>query len=1099
MMDENPFAKYVTQSSQPDTGENPFAKYVRGSGAKPAQTSTRGNFFNQSDEPQQPQRSGVAMNALAGLNEGIYGTLGAPVDAVTWALNQGIRGANAVTGADLPQIKEPFGGSRSISKAFGTLGVPEPETVEATTTGEKIARGLGQGAGYTIAPEAALAGLGRAGLANVAPKATEAAGQLLGKAASPGAVATNAAIGGAAGAGSTAAMEAVPDPWKPYAGLAGGLGAGGLAAAGSMVPQGVREAGRVVGDYLAPLSAKGQERTAARIMRDAASNPTEVRETLANLPDDLVPGSKPTTFQVTGDMGLGGLERQAATRAPAEFNQRRAEQNAARVGALEGIQPGGAPEAVSQAVRGRLAQIDQETTAAIDAARKQALAGADRAVGGLPAIEQRAGAAADAARQRATGAADAIGGRGQPEEYGSTIRAAIRSAEDAARAKERALWDAVDPGWTLALEAGNVRTMAQDIARSIPDTAKPMSGEEADIFGAAARLNGVVSFRRVDALRSRISTEMRRELVENGQSPTYARLSRLRGAIEDDLQGVINRRVAEEADAVARGEMRAEDTIVARVGGWRDAWYERQAEAGAINSAGVGGNAGERSAAVLGSRGTAGEAGRRAGYSPGDQGLPRDDGLVPNFDQAARERLTAATDSTRERAQTFNRGTPAAITRREGQTGPYRIGDAAVPGKVFVSGPKGGEEVARFRQIVGDGPAMDALSEYAASQLRRYALQPDGTISPSRLETWRRMYADALRAFPALDARLSDADRAARTLTETLDVARETTRLTDSLRKLVRPDGTIDPTWFANWRRNNAGAVRAHPELERQFSDAAAAAETLTAATEAKATRLKEYQAGLVGRLVGAEDPADVTRIIGGIFSRQDAVAQMQRLVRETANDPQAREGLRKAVADHIRTRMTGNTEGGTSGQALLKSDQFQTFVKQNRAALATVFKPEEVSAIQAIAADLQRANRSLAAVRIPGQSNTAQDLTAIAKSKETSLLGKIILAAGAAAGAGADGMTGGLVGLLGARTLAGMREAGLQRVDDIVKDAMLNPDRARILLSKVPVEPDQGQVLALAQRYRRAATASAAVTMAQPNERQREPLRITVGPQAWD
>lgn len=224
------------QAPQPANGPAPRIEMVKASsaglfddlipqqGAADKQAPSGAGLFDDLI-PQKSQRSGVAMNALAGLNDGIYGTLGAPVDAATWLVNQGIRGVNAVAGSDLPQIKEPVGGSKSISKAFGAVGVPEPETVQATTTGEKIARGAGQGAGYTIAPEAALAGLGRAGLANVAPKVAEAAGQAFGRAASPGAVATNAAIGSASGAGSTAAMDAVPDPWKPYAGLAGGLGA----------------------------------------------------------------------------------------------------------------------------------------------------------------------------------------------------------------------------------------------------------------------------------------------------------------------------------------------------------------------------------------------------------------------------------------------------------------------------------------------------------------------------------------------------------------------------------------------------------------------------------------------------------------------------------------------------------------------------------------------------------------------------------------------------------------------------------------------------------------------------------------------------------
>jgi hypothetical protein len=430
------------------------------------------------------------------------------------------------------------------------------------------------------------------------------------------------------------------------------------------------------------------------------------------------------------------------------------------------------------------------------------------------------------------------------------------------------------------------------------------------------------------------------------------------------------------------------------------------------------------------------------------------------------------------------------------------MADAAVPGKVFVSGPRGGEEVARFRQIVGDGPAMDALAGYAASQIRRIAMNPDGTVNPGRLGTWRRAHADALRAFPELDQRFANAARATEALTAAMDVQTSTAKLTDSLRKLAGADGTVDPAKFAAWRRSNAAELRVFPELEQRFGDAAKAGEALAAATEARNARLADYQRGIVGRLLKVEDPADVTRTVGSIFGRQDAVATMERLAKETAGDPNARDGLRKAVAEHIKQTFTGNTEAAASGQALMKSDQFQTFMRKNARALEVVFSPEEVATMKAVAADLQQANRSLVATRIPGQSNTAQDLQDVAQSRETSVLGKILLAAGGAGGAALDGVAGGLVGVLGVNTVRNMRQAGLRKVDDILVDAILNPERAKILLSKVPVRPDAGLAKRLGSLYQRAANASAAVGADLPEDEdgqgaaRREPLRITVTPE---
>lgn len=70
---------------------------------------------------------------------------------------------------------------------------------------------------------------------------------------------------------------------------------------------------------------------------------------------------RPTTFQLAGNMGLGALERASAAQNPAQFMQRRADQNTARVGARETIQPKGGPEQVVNSLRQNLAALDQQT------------------------------------------------------------------------------------------------------------------------------------------------------------------------------------------------------------------------------------------------------------------------------------------------------------------------------------------------------------------------------------------------------------------------------------------------------------------------------------------------------------------------------------------------------------------------------------------------------------------------------------------------------------------------------------------------------------------------------------------------------------------
>jgi hypothetical protein len=785
--------------------------------------------------------------------------------------------------------------------------------------------------------------------------------------------AENAAWGGALGAATGAVASPVID------------------AAGAALRGGVR-AGR---DALAPFTQGGREAMAARTLDSAATDPQAVRQSLAGGPQQLVPGSMPTTFQQTGDMGLGALERGVATRHPAEFMTRRGEQNTARIEALEGIQPGGDPMQVSAAVRQQFRFIDETT---------------QREINDLTAA--------------ASSRAERIGGTGTPDSYGEGLRSALTRAEQTAREQERALWRAVDPDNSLALGTGNVRQEAQTIARGIAPTARPMEGEEAALFKVIEGLKPSIKFNHASALRSRISTALRQELFANGRSPVYARLSQLREAVERDLEGVIAQKTAQEADAVAAGTMQAAETVSARVQEWADAWTAKRGAqaAGGGDFFGSGSDGAGGQTAFSGVRGTAGEAG--AGF----RGPSRDPGLSADaggqFDRAALDRLRAASAATKQRAETFDRGTPGQVLRRSGQSGPYNVPAAVVPQRIFKPDPAGAASVQEYRRAVGDGEAMRILRDYTASDLRRIAERPDGTLDPNKLELWRRRYADALKAFP---------------------------------------------------------------DLDRQMTDAARATAALDEAAIARRAALDNYQKGIIGRLLNVADPDEVTRYVGAIFGRQDSIALMRRLLSEAGNDPAAREGIRKSVVDYLRLRFIGNTEAATTGQGTIRSDRFQEFIKQNRAALRMVLSEKELQSVAAIADDLQRANRSVAAVKLPGGSNTAQD-TLSAGRGSGSLLGRFWQVAAASGGFLSSGGWGALAAWLGTRAVMSMRAAGVQKVDELIRDALLDPGLANILLLKTPFQPDKGAAALLGTRYRNIVARLPAIGMAQDG--QEEPAR---------
>lgn len=954
--------------------------------------------WSDADAPAQPKErapvvpSGLWNNLTAGANDAIYSTLGAPVDAATWITNKAVQGINAATGAELPQARPDLpGSSRWLARTGEAVGVNDPAKVQATSTEEKLARAAGTGAGGMIAPEAALGALGRAGV--VGEGALNTLGQVFGRSASAGDAAVNAGVGAAAGIGGHMAGQVVPEPWRPLAEAAGSMAGGAVGVGAVAAGRGAAGLPQAWRDFRL-TDPEAQERAAGSRIQEWASDPYAVRDALER-PSELVPGSKPTTFQAAGDMGLGALERATDSRYPAEFMQRRAEQNTARVGALQDIQPQGAPEMVVQALRQNLEALDAAT-----------------------------GQAVEGATGRARDAAARLGGEGAPESYGAGIRQQIMDAREVVKKRERALWRAVDPSDSLNLHGTGTRQAARAIVRELPKSAKPLEGEERAAIVTALQYPDVVPFRELTALRTRVSTALREELSTNGQTPVYARLSQLRGAIERDIENAVAAKAAMEERAVQAGAMREEDTVaamMARLQSETQEWYgqrsatEAMGRRAAENAGGYAPGGSGRVSPVAGAQAPDGRGFRDA---PRDQGVQSPglfpDDLAPNFDEGAAGRLKVASEATKQRARTFDEGRVGAVIRRSGAQGPFQVENSVVPQRFFVPGPRGFEAMQALRNAAP--AAIGQVREYAISTLRREAMRADGTLDPAKALAWRKKHADALRAMPEVDRALAD-------------------------------------------------PVQASELLARAAADRKAA--------------LDGYQQGAAARLLNLDDPADVTRTIGGIFSRQDQVQQMARLARETAGNAEAREGLRKAVADYISLRFVGNTEGATSGVDLMRSDAFQQFLRQSAPALKPILSSAEIMTLHAIAADLKRSNRSIAAVKLPGRSNTVQDALGVGKAGDAPSWLTRILSPGALASAGAAaGSAGGWVGSaagagLGAhfgRVIDAMRQAGLQGVDDIVKDAMLNPERARALLAKVGGEPTKAQAVSLARVYVRAA-----------------------------
>lgn len=110
--------------------------------------------------PAAPQTN-IVEQAGTGSSEGIAAALGFPVDAVTGAINAGVRGINSVAGTEMGQIEKPIGGSET----FRNLLSPFMSDAEPQTAAQRYARRIGRevGFGTVMAPVAAVAPSVRAG------------------------------------------------------------------------------------------------------------------------------------------------------------------------------------------------------------------------------------------------------------------------------------------------------------------------------------------------------------------------------------------------------------------------------------------------------------------------------------------------------------------------------------------------------------------------------------------------------------------------------------------------------------------------------------------------------------------------------------------------------------------------------------------------------------------------------------------------------------------------------------------------------------------------------------------------------------------------
>lgn len=794
--------------------------------------------------------SGYTANIAAGLNRGIADTAGSPADLAHWILNTGSDMMNAATAPHYSQLDpngpapptthevtpqlppNPVGGSESIKSAMGLIGA-NPNDVAAVTPGQKLAGDIAQGAASMAVP-----GIGAEALAG---RAGSAAGPVLqsmrGAATQPTTalqtlknLAGNAYVGAAAATGSDAAQSVVPDYLKPYAATLGGLAGGGGAA--------------VFQHALGGLRAIPAGQQAADQLQSRMSNPAAVNTALAVAPERTLPGAPSyTPGQMSNDSGLLQMQNWDQNARPEVYRDKAAQQNAAQVAALQGVQPTGNPMTVGQHLTDQLKKIDSAYGAVQDAALQHAQTtlgaiGGDQPAEAYGAAGRQAistnyapqiGALDQQAAVHATTASDALAqapgqqfaGSDLPtatQQYGQQLRGFVQQGREARAAEENRLWNVVRQNGDVQFDqAPAVQAVQQATSQLRPEAGDKLTPDEANLYGAIGSWNAPQPFDVVKAARSNVG-DAANMAFRSGNAQAGRRLLMVRDGLDGSIANAVDAKAAAEQAAVQQGTLNPDDTMVANYQRNANDWLASRNSGGQPQSAGVAasgrGNVqavAQRQAPIPGAPGADIQTPQGRGNPVGDQGVAPEPGQVA-------EQYSAARAFTRGTHEIYD-DTPAGATIERGPYGgPEALPASQVAAKFFNSGKHAPEDVANFYAATGGAPeARAALADYAAFNLRQAATNSDGTLNVPKYQQWVQKNREALTAIPEATLHFGTAADAQQAVER---IGQQRSALNDQLQSAL---GTSDATAMAKyWKPGPAGTdgVRAFQAETGGASDA---------------------------------------------------------------------------------------------------------------------------------------------------------------------------------------------------------------------------------------------------------------------------------------
>lgn len=321
-----------------------------------------------------------------------------------------------------------------------------------------------------------------------------------------------------------------------------------------------------------------------------------------------------------------------------------------------------------------------------------------------------------------------------------------------------------------------------------------------------------------------------------------------------------------------------------------------------------------------------------------------------------------------------------------------------------------------------------------------------------------------------------------------------------SLARSAMKDGVVDPASFDKWKAKHSDALKAVPDLAKRMDSAANASREMNRIAKVNQDHLAAAQrsaAGAILKLGPDADEADIARKVGSMLSQQNGAKQMRELVRLTDGDPDALAGLRRAVVDHAISHFTRDD--------MMRAGAFSTWLGKNRGALSQALSAEQMQALNALSAAADRIGRM---IRAPGGgSPTVEYLSGLIERGESpsmlmSVLGNVaknavqsgLVGLGghavAGLGVGVGAAAGSFLSKLG---IDALRARGFSKADDLLREAILDPQLMRRLLMKAPKRKGSGA----AKELERALTGSITGLLAANRERDRNKQPRDMRPRA--